>query len=798
MPYTNAQHIPKAPLNVSAWADANGSIKAGSFSPSPSINSGIKKGTHSIVLPAGGFGADYEARWTGTMYRSDGIVSVPAGSMAFVLWDSYCDSNSPQMSICRPELYNGGTQQFQQTHYFGQSKTREWVTHCLPIQMPEAGSLYIANGLKIGFQPGFRNVSGPAGAPNTSPGNVYIDNIRVLSYAPETPGGAFWYETGTPARRAFDSGNGEIIINTHGAWSLYGVPYVKTAMYPDWDNGTTASYQKGFDNGFNTAYQVNPLAGHQNTVPSGMYISADGSSFIRGDFTNSKGEYVPAGVGWHDSANALQKYKQLIDDVGDRWISVYLDVEEYVWEEFEWVKELVRVVRQAESEKGTHKRPIFVHCQQSSGAERYHEIVDFIEFKLNPPQASYGTINSKAGYYDRLQGASGYGLMGHPDITCPHSTFSFNTPHNGLRLSGDLIHGLILGGAGFSIWSDRNDWVFDGVNRGFDDQTWWRNSEDVRQVLAAFKNLWPMMAADQKNELIATYSSNADDGWVGVAKTLRVVGNEIWGAFVNRDESQSKTIAVTTSENIDAGSLVDKFNIGSSAQITGTNTLSVTLAPGAGYVGAFTVNGSVVEPVVYDLQILAPAGGTLANPETIPAGTAGVKFDFSIDTLQGVAKQEVKFEQVAEGGSLTELNRQVLTPGGAIWDATPTISYIPGMLLKVTFKAFSANGATLGSATPQYYLVTDSGSVNVTPRDCTKTQQWTPDPIVIPRSCFFGGLTDAEAENATFSITNALPAGSIVAFDSLGTLTYTPGPSNEPSDCQSTSVVVLVNVVPGS
>lgn len=76
--------------------------------------------------------------------------------------------------------------------------------------------------------------------------------------------------------------------------------------------------------------------------------------------------------------------------------------------------------------------------------------------------------------------------------------------------------------------------------------------------------------------------------------------------------------------------------------------------------------------------------------------------------------------------------------------------------------------------------------------DCVRELAWSPEPVVIPRSCDITGMTDAEARDHTFSITNALPAGATGTFDELGNYTYTPAPSQQPMFCGRTSVVLLV------
>jgi hypothetical protein len=452
-------------------------------------------------------------------------------------------------------------------------------------------------------------------------------------------------------------------------------------MYSDNGGFERSSLQRGFDNGFNTAYQINCLPKYSQWV-----LVPDGMKWM-GDFSRACISHFDHGDNNTDYRDwtAVEQAVETVVNNHPNCIGWYFDCENYAWESLDAIEELCNRIRAKETALGAYHRPIVTHCQHIAGAERLQHVVDHYESKNNPAQSDFGTAhpnqylpdpNSRS-YYDSLQSAIGYITDTHPELNIPTSTAVMNVPHLGSYLGVWLIDTVIKGGTGYGIWADRprvNSW---GANWGFVNQPWWSTAPDRNQKLDL---LYPMMEASRSNELQATFSSGANDGAIGVNKTLRKVGDEVWAAFANKGPD-TRTFTVTITEDISGWTPVWAEN-GSSASLQGLNSFQVTLPPRSGYVARFTAGD--VEPQVYNLGLTNPSGGTELEPTILKEGQAANTFNITLDNLTGVYQQHVKFFKVVNGVR-EEFNYQIVSPPETLRDLTPSIAYADGDKVEVDY-----------------------------------------------------------------------------------------------------------------
>jgi len=474
----------------------------------------------------------------------------------------------------------------------GQGTVSKAVVH---FHVPDDGS---AEFVRFGFNKFIGQLDGARGT-------SYLRNIKMVDFGRDFDAGNLWMPSPPAAITPFNSGNNEITISETGAWALNGLPYIVKAAFPDWNNDPRASFENSRDNGFNTCYHVNPVL-HRSLVPAGMNVIAD--------FTG----YLDPSNALFGNTSYIQGVNDMIADFGDRWIGVYIDTENNVWDSYQSLQTVVDNIRARLTSLGEHQRPIMCHCQNMGGAEWVNDIVDYFEFKANPHDADFGAQDGDPNSYDSIQGQVAYVAQKHPRVNLPFSSAGYNTPHTGSNFVNQVVAAMAMGGGGgYSLWSDRPNLTYHGHGRGYEQQPWW---SDISTDLANMDSVYPALLAPATNTYQATMSGT-QDGALGVVRTLRAVGTEVWGIFASKSNSAS-SVTIDTPDDISAFSDVWTKD-GSVTQVSGSRIrvdmdpqgLSVfRFTPGVAAVADIDLGADVFDVTTDDFTVTAAITGSTAAP----------------------------------------------------------------------------------------------------------------------------------------------------------------------------------------
>lgn len=463
-----------------------------------------------------------------------------------------------------------------------------------------------------------------------SRGTSYLRKLKMVDYGRNFDTGNIWLPTAPATIIPFDSGNNKIKVAATGDWELNGAPFFVKGAFPNWNGDPAASFVTSRDAGFNTCYHVNPAL-HRSLVPSGMNVMAD--------FT-----------GYMDPSNGLfnnQAYLGAVDDMiaefGDRWIGVYIDFENNMWDQYGQAQRIIAGIRARITANGSHQRPMLCHCQNQGGAEAFNDLIDVYEYKCNPYDADFGAQDGDPSSYDHVQGQICYAAQRHPTVTRPYTSGGMNTPHTGSRLVTYVMAALAMGGGGgFSLWSDRPTWQYHGHGRGYAQQPWW---SDVTAELAKIDLMTPFAKSPATDVYNATVTGH-QDGSMGVVRTLRQVGAEIWGVFANKG-TDNEAISIATPDQMTNFSVVAQSK-GTATSPTDTS-VQVNLQSQGYTVFKFTPGATTAQA---DIELGADvsdiAASTYSTTAVITGSSATAQF---LVTLGGAAVPAVEYAVI--GSTLT-------------------------------------------------------------------------------------------------------------------------------------------------